>query len=138
MGHAQSSVRPAVSLDARHNAMFVRRTTDEVLRDHLQLRLNGDIDTDVVRNYALDVVLVTAERCYYGHRGILESAALLNDRIAGAAFEYVTVRVERELGFLEWKAEGQDVIVTDGRDTFLIRGGEILVQTVHYTITRRS
>ena len=37
-----------------------RRSTKEVFEDHLNLRLKGDLETDLSRNYDRDVVLLTA------------------------------------------------------------------------------
>lgn len=50
------------------------RTTDEVLNDHLRLRLEGDLEDDMARNYAADVVLLTGCGVFRGHDGVRASA----------------------------------------------------------------
>jgi len=42
--------------------------------------------------------------------------------------------VEGELGFLEWSARGSGAEVEDGADSYLIRDGRIVAQTIHYTV----
>ena len=51
--------------------------------------------------------------------------------------EYRTLRVEQDMGFLEWSAANHDAVIDDGVDSFLIREGWILIQTVHYTVSPR-
>ena len=71
------------------------RSTREVLDDHLALAAAGDWRTDLDRNVADDIVVLT--------------------------------------GF-EWTADGPTARVRDGADSFVIRDGRIVVQTIHYTV----
>ena len=36
--------------------------------------------------------------------------------------------------FLEWTASGPTARVRDGADSFVIRDGQIVVETIHYTV----
>lgn len=42
------------------------------------------------------------------------------------------------MAFLEWSAMSPHAKVTDGADSYLIRNGRIIVQTIHYTVTPLS
>ena len=59
---------------------------------------------------------------------------MLREKISGAAFEYTTQLVEGEPAFLEWTACSESVRVTDGADSFFIRDGLVVTQTIHYTV----
>jgi hypothetical protein len=113
---------------------LAERPPELVLHDHLRLRKLNAVELDISRNYSRDVVLLSGEGTFRGHDGIRNSARLLAERLPDASFDYITIRLERNLGFLEWTAVARNVTVNDGTDSFLIRDGEILVQTVHYTI----
>ena len=52
----------------------------------------------------------------------------------GATFEYTTQLVEGEVAFLEWTARSESVRVADGADSFFIRDGLVVAQTIHYTV----
>ena len=39
-----------------------------------------------------------------------------------------------EVGYLEWTADGPTARVRDGADSFVIRDGRIVAQTIHYTV----
>jgi hypothetical protein len=44
--------------------------------------------------------------------------------------------LEGDALFLEWSAESATSRADDGGETFLVRDGEIVLQTVHYTVQR--
>lgn len=104
------------------------RSTTEVFTDHLELRLKGDIETDINRNYDQDVVLISSVDRFEGHDGVRASAEQLSQDIGDARFEYVKTAVEGEFAFLIWKAKSDTKVIHHGVDSFLIRDGKILVQ----------
>jgi hypothetical protein len=59
---------------------------------------------------------------------------LLREQLPCTAYEYRTRLVEGEIAFLEWAARCPTSRVEDGADSFLIRGGRIVAQTIHYTV----
>lgn len=112
---------------------MANRSVREVFEDHLRNRENGALETDLEQNYADDVVLLTCYGVFKGHDGVRESEDILHRKVPNAAFEYVQTLDANEVAFLEWRARGDGVEVRDGVDSFLIRDGRILVQTIHYT-----
>ena len=113
------------------------RSTEEVLHDHLELRRIGDLDTDLARNYAESSVLLCRYGVSEGHNAIRGSAQLLALQLPAVRFEYLACITHGESGFLEWRAESPDALIEDGADSYLIRDGLILVQTIHYTLIPR-
>lgn len=114
---------------------MVTRSSREVLADHLDQAVAGDIETDLQRNYANGVVVLTGFGVFNGHQGLREANQLLQQQLPDAVYRYRTVLDAGEIAFLEWSAEAGAVRVDDGADTYHVRDGRIQVQTIHYTIT---
>jgi hypothetical protein len=114
------------------------RTAIEVLEDHLRRAEAGDTEGDLSANYAEGVVLLTGIGELHGHDGVRESRAVLAQDLPTRRFEYLTKLVAGEYAFLEWRGEAEQVRVEDGADSFVIRDGQIVMQTIHYTLSHRT
>lgn len=121
-------------MDVPTSATPSERTTQEVLDDHLALAASGDWRTDLERNVADDVVVLTGFGRFTGRDEVRVLAELLEAQLPDASFEYTTVLVHDDVAFLEWTADGPTTRVRDGADSFVIRDGRIVVQTIHYTV----
>lgn len=110
------------------------RTAEEVFEDHLREGKTGSVEDDFARNYAEDVVLLTGRGIHRGRDGLLYLAGLLQKELPNAAFEYRTRLVEGDMAFLEWTARSEGGVIEDGADSYLIRDGRIVAQTIHYTV----
>ncbi len=113
-----------------------QRSTQEVFEDHLEKRSKGLVEEDIATNYAEDVVVLTGIGTYRGHDGIRQAAANLDHYLPDASFTYTTKRVEDAFAFLEWHGESPKGRVCDGADSFVIRNGRIIAQTIHYTVDK--
>jgi hypothetical protein len=113
-----------------------RRSARDVLEDHLRLRQPGlaKVEKAISRNFAEDVVLLTGYGVFRGHEGVRRSAHVLYGRLPCVRYRYATTLVDGEMAFLEWTARCATARVEDGADSFLIRDGRIVVQTIHYTV----
>ncbi|MEZ5239320.1 MAG: nuclear transport factor 2 family protein [Microthrixaceae bacterium] len=114
------------------------RTTREVLEDHLALAAAGDWRTDLERNVHEDVVVLTGFGIFEGRDQVRILAELLAAQLPDASFEYTTVALHGEVAFLEWTARGRGARVRDGADSYLIRDGRIVAQTIHYTVENQT
>jgi hypothetical protein len=114
------------------------RSTEDVFRDHLELRARGEVECDIERNYDPAICLIREGRVYRGHDGVRECARTLKQQIGDAKASYDTVVVDGEVAFLEWTIHCDGVVVDDGVDTFLIRNGRIVAKTVHYTVKKNA
>lgn len=120
----------------RKGVIIPSRTVREVFEDHLQNRSRKDLDRDISNNYAGDVVILTGYGIFTGHYGVRQSGAILQADLPHATYHYRTTLDAGEIAFLEWTADSDAGSVDDGVDSFLIRDGRILVQTIHYTVTQ--
>lgn len=117
-----------------HGASPSQRSPRQVVDDHLSLAATGDWRTDLERNVADDIVVLTGFGVFAGRDQVRVLAELLEAQLPDATFEYTTVLVHDDVAFLEWTADGPTARVRDGADSFVIRDGRIAVQTIHYTV----
>lgn len=110
------------------------RSPVEVLDNHLQMAKEDKLEEDLRRNYADDVVFLSQYGVHQGHEGAKYLYNQLSERLTDPTFEYENRLVEGEMGFLEWKAKARNAVVEDGADSYLIRDGKIVAQTIHYTV----
>lgn len=113
------------------------RSTAEVFNHHLSLAQAEDLETDLARNLAPDIVLLTSYGTFRGHGGVRAAASLLHEQLGGTGYHYRNRLWEGEVAFLEWSAATPTAWIEDGADSFWIRDGLIRVMTIHYTVHKR-
>lgn len=114
------------------------RSTREVFEDHLRLRKSTSTEEDIERNYAPDVVILASSGTHRGHDGVRETASILKDALPGGTYEYTKTLVDGEFAYLEWTGRSEESVIDDGADSFVIRGGQIVAQTMHYKVRSRT
>jgi hypothetical protein len=122
------------------------RTAQEVLDDHLKLDEHfgaeedwrSIVEEDIRRNISGDIVILINRGTFRGHEGVRRLAQMLGEELPEhRAFEYTYRSVEGRMAFLEWAYEDSNVRVRDGADSYLIEDGEIVAQTIHYTVEQK-
>jgi hypothetical protein len=122
------------------------RTAQEVLDDHLNVTehfgAEGDwrsiVEEDIRRNISRDIVILINRGTFRGHEGVRRLASMLGEELTEQRwFEYTYRAVEGRMAFLEWAYEDDNVRVRDGADSYLIEAGEIVAQTIHYTVEQK-
>ncbi len=109
-------------------------STIEVLDDHLQRRERGDIEGDLEHNYAQDVVLLCEHGVLKGRDAVRTSAKALADQLPDVRFRFPFKIVDGEHALLHWSAQSANARVDLGADTFVIRDGRIVLQTISYQL----
>lgn len=120
---------------AKENKMT--RTPQEVFQHHAQALGAGNLD-GIVADYADDAVFITPAGIQRGKDGIRAAFTQLLADVPNAAWDLKTEIYEDDVLFLEWSADAAATFVEDGIDTFIFRDGLIRVQTVRYTLQRKS
>jgi hypothetical protein len=111
-----------------------QRSTAAVINDHLRLRTSGDLEQDLARNISADVVILARTGVSRGHAGVRGQAAALSRYAGHEEFDYGSLLCEGEFAYLEWSATSRDGRrIHDGADGFVVRSGQIIAQTIHYT-----
>jgi ketosteroid isomerase-like protein len=113
------------------------RTPEEIFQHHVEALGAGDLD-EIVADYADDAVLITPAGTLRGSDSIRAAFTQLLADIPDAAWTLKTTIYEGDVLFLEWAADAGATFVEDGIDTFIFSGGLIRLQTVRYTLQRRS
>lgn len=108
------------------------RSTLEVFEDHLRCRAEGELEKDLQRNYADDIILLSEKGILHGHNGVRQSAARLAKQLPPWEFEYLIQLAEGEYAFLKWRGESATHCIEHGADSFVIRHGRIVMQSVYY------
>jgi hypothetical protein len=109
----------------------VPRSTSEVFD---RLRIDGDLGRDLIENYSEDVVLLTLNSNRTGHQAIRASAARLKEQLPGAKFEFVAKQVGGPYPLLIWRATSQRYDAVEGADSFVVKAGKIVFQSIHYKL----
>lgn len=113
------------------------RPARDVIQDHLDRRSRHDLEGDLDHNYAEDIVVLSKDGVFHGKDGIRATAATLRKWLPDAeySYSYDVVRVDGEFALLSWSAKADNGSGTcDGADSFVIRDGRIVAQTIHYDI----
>ncbi len=111
------------------------RCADAVIRDHLRLRAQGDLDEDLERNIAPNVVVLTRSGTWHGHEGVRRQARALRQYTPHESFDYEALVTHGDAGYLEWSAgDPGGARIVDGADSYFVTHGWIAVQTIHYTV----
>lgn len=107
-----------------------------VLDDHLRAAREESIDDDLRRNFSHDLVILTQDGVARGHEGLRRLNRKLQRELPGATYTYHAKVVEGEVALLVWSARSESgrAQVRDGADTYVIREGHVVAQTVHYTV----
>jgi hypothetical protein len=114
------------------------RTTSEVLDDHLKQRSAGNLNEDLARNYAPEVILLCERGVHRGHEALRESAEKLWLQVRDAKFEYPARHVAGEFALLKWRAEADDARAEHGADSFVIHDGKIVMQSIYYELQEKN
>jgi hypothetical protein len=110
------------------------RSTREVYEDHLRAADDGDLDGDLDRNVAEDVVVLTGRGVFRGHDGVRELARQLMEEVPSGRWTYTNKLFEGRMAFLEWTVDEGPTRIRDGADSYLVEDGKIIAQTIHYTV----
>jgi hypothetical protein len=118
-----------------HLHELTARTTQEVFEDHLRLAAVPDgFEADLARNVAEDIVVLTGRGVFRGIDGVRQLAHQLVTEIPSGRWTYVTQLFVGRMAFLEWTVDEGPFRIRDGADSYLIEGGRIQAQTIHYTV----
>ena len=112
------------------------RTPQEVFAHHAEVLIAGDLE-GIVSDYADDAVFITPAGTLRGKDGVREGFTQMLSDVPSAEWAVPTQIFEGDVLFIEWSAVAASTKVEDGIDTFVFRDGEIIVQTVRYTVQQK-
>lgn len=114
------------------------RSNRDVLEDHLRrAQEGGSVEEDFRANFTDDCLFVTNYGVYRGLDGALHLAGILESELPKGQYDYQTVTVEDDIGFLVWTGTSENSTVPWGTDTYVFRDGKIAAMTFHYAVEPR-
>lgn len=111
-------------------------STREVLDHHLKCFGDGDLD-GILSDYAPMAVLFTPEGPLKGPSAMrpLFQAMFAEFKKPGASFAMKQLSVEGDYAYIFWTAETADNVYEAGSDTFVVREGKIVAQSLAAKLT---
>jgi hypothetical protein len=110
------------------------RSAREVLEDHLARRARNDVEGDLQNNYSPNVILLCEHGTFEGHDAIRKSADQLARQVPDAKHEILQQFSQADYGLIIWRASGRDARAEHGVDSFVIRDGRIVMQSIYYEV----
>lgn len=106
------------------------RTVEEVLEHHIRTLAAGELE-EVLKDYCEESCLLNMNGAV---RGLDALRAFFKDSIENClppdARQEVTVkRISGEMAYIVWNADSRFYHIPMGTDTFIIRGGKIVMQS---------
>ncbi len=114
-------------------------STADILEHHLASFDRGDLDA-IMEDYTADSVLFTPGGVLKGPAAIRGLFVKMFAEFAkpGASFKMLRQDVEGEGAYILWEAETADNVYELGTDTFVVRGGKIVLQGFAGKITPKG
>jgi ketosteroid isomerase-like protein len=109
------------------------RTAHEVFQRHAKAMIGGDLD-DIVADYGDDATFITQAGVLRGKEGVREGLTRIFADLPAPRFDVHTRILDGDVLFLEWTGTATGSRAENGVETFLVRDGQIVLQTVHYTV----
>jgi ketosteroid isomerase-like protein len=109
------------------------RTPQEIFQHHAEVLVAGDLE-GIVSDYSEDAVFITPAGVLRGKDGVREGFTKLLADVPNAEWDVPTQIFEGDVLFIEWTAKAASSRADDGVDTFIFRDGQIVLQTVRYTV----
>ncbi len=106
-------------------------STKDVLDNHLKCFGEGNLD-GILADYAPDAVLFTSDGPIVGPDAIKPLFEFMFAEFSkpGTQFDMKTQSVEGNYAFILWTAETADNVYEMGTDTFVVKNGKIVAQSV--------
>jgi ketosteroid isomerase-like protein len=114
-------------------------TAEQLIALHLQRFGSGDLE-GLMAEYAADVVFITRDKVLHGPAEVrpLLAAMLAEFSQPGVTFELLARRSEGEYAYITWTAETPQHHYELGSDTFVVRNGQIVMQSSATAVTIKA
>lgn len=108
------------------------RTTEQTIEEHIALIQAGNID-EALCDYAPDAAVILPGQVVTGLDNIRAGLEGIGSLLGGAIPEVTSLTTHDSTGLLTFSAFGTPCTIPDGSDTYIVKKGRIVTQTVHDT-----
>jgi SnoaL-like domain len=116
----------------------IGKRTEETLQKHLQAFGSGDVDA-VMADYDETAVFIKQDGTLRGTdeiRSFFET--LVADLPPGSTLDVSEQIVEEEIAYIVWSGESEKVKIPFATDTFIVRDGKIVAQTLAAQMEKKA
>ena len=110
-----------------------QRTAEETIREHLALLQAGNIDLAMC-DYADDALVILPGQVISGLDNIRGGLSAIGSLLGGAVPQIQTLTATSDTVLITFTAFGTPCTIPDGSDTYIVKKGRIVTQTVHDTL----
>lgn len=106
-------------------------SASDIFTHHLEAFGAGDIN-DILTDYTEASVMMYGDRVWHGLAGARAFFEMWMDGLLppGCRFDLIDQQASDDMVYITWTAESDDYVFDYGTDTFVMRDGKILRQTV--------
>jgi ketosteroid isomerase-like protein len=113
-------------------AHLKQRSAEETIQEHLALLQAGEIDLAMC-DYAEEAVVILPGQVVTGLDNIRGGLGGVGALLGGAVPQIQTLTATEDTVLITFVALGTPCTIPDGSDTYIVRKGKIVTQTVHDT-----
>lgn len=110
-----------------------RRSPEETINEHIALLNAGKLD-EAMCDYAADAVVILPGQIAEGRDAIRAGLEGIGSLLGGVLPTVTSITTHGSTVLLTFYAYGTPCIIPDGSDTYIVRRGRIVTQTVHDTL----
>lgn len=110
-----------------------RRSPEETINEHIALLNAGKLD-EAMCDYAPDAVVILPGQIAEGRDAIRAGLEGIGSLLGGVLPTVTSITTHGSTVLLTLYAYGTPCIIPDGSDTYIVRHGRIVTQTVHDTL----
>ena len=122
--------------DWSNENQLTARSTKEVIEDHIQLQIAGQLEEDLHRNYDAEAVLLTEFGHFRGHAAWRTHLDGLYRVAEGGYYEILSLQARGDYALLVWKAGASGYVMDCAADSFVVKDGKIHMQTTRTPLTQ--
>jgi ketosteroid isomerase-like protein len=111
-----------------------KRTAKQTIEEHLALVKAGSLDVAMC-DYAEDAVVLLPGQTFVGHEAIQGGLSSFGTLLGGVAPQITSVTATNDVVLVTFTAMGSPCTIPDGADTYIVKKGKIVAQTVHDTFS---
>lgn len=108
-----------------------RRSTLEILNNHILKTISHEIDEDLETNYLPEVILFTSNGIHRGRTEARAALKALESELKSTSDDYEVAEFSEEYVFIERVSLGDDGKLRRIGESLMLQDGQIAVQMVH-------
>lgn len=111
-----------------------KRSAKQTVEEHLALMKAGNLDAAMC-DYAEDAVVLLPGQTYVGREAIQGGLSNFSALLGGVVPQVTSLTAANDVVLITFTAFGSPCTIPDGSDTYIVKKGRIVAQTVHDSLS---